>query len=60
MDSDNEDESTVLIVDDEPNLAATFAAWLREEYEVREAHDAEEACERLDAVAFEIVTEDDA
>ncbi len=49
MDSDNEDESTVLIVDDEPNLTATFAAWLRDEYEVREAHDVEEARERLDA-----------
>ncbi|WP_238392189.1 response regulator [Halorussus amylolyticus] len=47
MDSDDSEQSTVLIVDDEPALVTTFAAWLESEYDVRQATCAEEAREKL-------------
>ncbi|MFB6244614.1 MAG: response regulator [Halobaculum sp.] len=36
-------DSTVLVVDDEVEMARAYAAWLRESYEVRTAHDGREA-----------------
>lgn len=48
MDSDTSSEKTVLIVDDDPGLAATFATWLRDEYAIRETHHAEQARTKLD------------
>lgn len=41
-------ESVVLIVDDEPQLAELFAAWLEDDWDVRTAHSGEEALERMD------------
>jgi DNA-binding response OmpR family regulator len=38
----------VLIVEDEPDLADLYAAWLGEEYRVRTAYGGREALERLD------------
>lgn len=43
------DESTVLIVDDEPDLADLYAAWLRDEYDVRTAYGGEEATAELES-----------
>jgi DNA-binding response OmpR family regulator len=40
-------ESTVLVVDDEPELADLYAAWLREEYDVRTAYGGEAAIDAL-------------
>ena len=40
---------TVLVVDDKPDVADTYAIWLRESYEVRTAYDGYEALDRLDA-----------
>lgn len=41
-------DPVVLIVDDEPELADLFAAWLADEWTVRIANDGEEALERMD------------
>ncbi|MFB6173390.1 MAG: response regulator [Halobacteriales archaeon] len=41
-------ESTVLVVEDERELADTYARWLAEEYEVRTAYTGEAALEVLD------------
>lgn len=38
----------VLVVDDEPQLAELFAAWLDEDWEVRTAHDGDEALAEMD------------
>ncbi len=38
----------VLVVDDEPQLAALFATWLDDEWVVRVAHDGEEALSKMD------------
>jgi DNA-binding response OmpR family regulator len=40
---------TVLVVDDEADLTALYAAWLESEYDVRTATDGEEALDRLDS-----------
>ncbi|WP_122089348.1 HalX domain-containing protein [Halalkalicoccus subterraneus] len=42
------DASVVLVVDDEPQLAELFAAWLDDEWEVRTAHDGDEALSAMD------------
>ncbi len=38
----------VLIVEDEPDVAETYKLWLRDDYEVRMAHDGDEGLELLD------------
>jgi len=38
----------VLIVEDEPDVAETYKLWLREDYDVRMAHDGDEGLEKLD------------
>ena len=43
------DRPTVLVVDDEPDLADLYAAWLRAEYDVRTAYGGEEAITALDS-----------
>jgi DNA-binding response OmpR family regulator len=40
--------STVLVVDDEPDLADLYAAWLGEEYDVRTAYGGDEALSALE------------
>ena len=42
------DPATVLIAEDERDLAALYEAWLAEAYDVRVAHDGETAIERFD------------
>ncbi|MEM4782464.1 MAG: HalX domain-containing protein [Halalkalicoccus sp.] len=42
------DTPTVLVVDDEPQLAELFAAWLDGEWRVRTAHDGDEALAKID------------
>ncbi|WP_323191128.1 response regulator [Halostella sp. PRR32] len=42
------DEPTVLVVDDEDKLADMYVLWLRQEYEVRTAYDAQAAVDELD------------
>lgn len=42
------DRATVLVVDDEPDLADLYADWVSGEYDVRTAHGGEEALEKLD------------
>ncbi|MFB6205797.1 MAG: response regulator transcription factor [Haloglomus sp.] len=42
------DQRTVLVVDDEPDLADLYAAWLDEEYETRIAYGGNEAIEAFD------------
>lgn len=44
----SEDRSTVLVVEDEPDLADLYAEWLKAEYDVRTANGGEEALEILD------------
>lgn len=44
------DTPTVLVVEDERELADTYAAWLTDSYDVRTAYDGESALERLDGV----------
>jgi DNA-binding response OmpR family regulator len=41
-------QSTVLIVEDEPDLADTYALWLQESYAVRTAYDGRAALDQLD------------
>jgi DNA-binding response OmpR family regulator len=43
-----EEEPVVLIVEDEPDLADLYAAWLREHCDVRTAYDGSEALEQID------------
>jgi len=42
------DEATVLVVDDEDKLADMYVLWLRREYDVRTAYDAQAAADELD------------
>ncbi len=42
------DTPSVLIVEDEPDLADLYAAWLEEEYDVRRAYDGTEALDAID------------
>ena len=42
------DRPVVLIVEDEPDVAETYKLWLRNDYEVRMAHDGDEGLELLD------------
>ncbi|PSP99110.1 DNA-binding protein [Halobacteriales archaeon QS_4_70_19] len=44
----NEERRTVLVVDDEPDLADLYAAWLGEGYETRVAYGGNEAIELFD------------
>jgi DNA-binding response OmpR family regulator len=44
----NEERRTVLVVDDEPDLADLYAAWLGEGYETRVAYGGSEAIELFD------------
>ncbi|WP_313695057.1 response regulator transcription factor [Halorarum halobium] len=44
----SEDLPVVLVVEDEPDLADLYAAWLGDEYEVRTAYGGHEALEQLD------------
>lgn len=44
----NQNTPTVLVVDDEPELADLFAAWLQDEYRVQTAYDGQTALEALD------------
>lgn len=43
-----DDRPTVLVVDDEENVAEAYALWLSDEYDVRTAHDGQEALEQMD------------
>ncbi|QLD87258.1 response regulator [Natronomonas halophila] len=43
----SENTNTVLVVDDEPNVAEGYALWLEDEYDVRVATGGEEALEKL-------------
>lgn len=47
--TDGGNSSTVLVVDDEPELADLYAAWLREEYDVRTAYGGREALAVLES-----------
>ena len=42
------DEPTVLVVEDEPDLAELYTAWLQEYCDVRTAYDGEEALDAMD------------
>lgn len=46
----SEQPPLVLVVEDEPDLADLYAAWLDDEYRVRTAYGGQEALERLDEV----------
>lgn len=45
----SEDRHTVLVVEDEPDLADLYAEWLRDEYDVRTAYGGEEALDTIDS-----------
>ena len=45
----SEESGVTLVVDDEPGLADSYAAFLEEEYEVRTAYSGEQALSKLDA-----------
>jgi DNA-binding response OmpR family regulator len=42
------EQPTVLVIDDEPDLADLYAAWLTDEYEVRTAYGGDEAMAAMD------------
>jgi len=44
----SEEEPVVLVVEDEPDLAELYAAWLQEHCDVRTAYDGSEALEQID------------
>ena len=44
------EETTVLVVDDEPDVAELYAAWLGTEHEVRRANGGQEALDLVDGV----------
>lgn len=44
------EELTVLVVDDERDVAELYSAWLESEYDVRSANGGQEALERVDGV----------
>ncbi len=44
----SESRPTILVIDDEPDLADLYAAWLTSEYDVRTAYGGEEALEAID------------
>jgi DNA-binding response OmpR family regulator len=50
----SEQPPLVLVVEDEPDLADLYAAWLGDEYRVRTAYGGQEALEELDAVDDEV------
>jgi len=50
----SEQPPLVLVVEDEPDLADLYAAWLGDEYRVRTAYGGQEAMEELDAVDNEV------
>lgn len=43
-----DDRPTVLVADDEENVLEAYALWLSDEYDVRTAHDGQEALEQMD------------
>jgi two-component system response regulator AdeR len=47
--------ATVLVVEDEPNLAEAYAHWLREDHEVHVVHSGEAALELLGETAVDVV-----
>ncbi|MBP2250799.1 DNA-binding response OmpR family regulator [Halarchaeum solikamskense] len=47
-DADERGPPTVLAVDDDQDLADTYAIWLRDDYDVRTAYDGESAMETID------------
>jgi DNA-binding response OmpR family regulator len=49
MGTDNSETATVLVVDDERDLADLYAAWLSGEYDVRTAYGGQEALDILNA-----------
>jgi len=50
----SEELPLVLVVEDEPDLADLYAAWLGDEYQVRTAYSGQEALEELDTVDNEV------
>ena len=48
MTNDPPDEPEVLIVEDEPDVATTYELWLSDGYDVRVAHEGDDALEKLD------------
>jgi len=50
----SEQSPLVLVVEDEPDLADLYAAWLGDEYRVRTAYGGQEALEELDAADNEV------
>ncbi|AKH97823.1 response regulator [Halanaeroarchaeum sulfurireducens] len=48
-DGDTDDSTTVLVVDDERDLADLYRAWLSEEFDVRVAYDGNSALDELDS-----------
>ena len=48
LEKDTSDETTVLVVDDERDIADLYSTWLSEEYAVRTAYGPEEALEGAD------------
>lgn len=50
----SEQSPLVLVVEDEPDLADLYAAWLGDEYRVRTAYGGQEALEELDEVDNEV------
>jgi len=50
----SEQSPLVLVVEDEPDLADLYAAWLGDEYRVRTAYGGQEALEELDATDNEV------
>ena len=50
----SEQPPLVLVVEDEPDLADLYAAWLGDEYRVRTAYGGHEALDQLDEVDDEV------
>ncbi|WP_259517231.1 response regulator [Halanaeroarchaeum sp. HSR-CO] len=48
MEGDDHASTTILVVDDERDLADLYKAWLTDEFDVRVAYDGESALEQLD------------
>ena len=53
----DEDNVTVLIVDDQSDLVSLYAAWLEESYDVRSATSGEEALELIDDTVDVVLTD---
>lgn len=53
-----EDPPTILIVDDDPDLAALFGRWLADEYDVVIAHGGRDALETMSREAIDLLVLD--